>query len=909
MNKTVFICAMVVAALIFSSCPTSDSRIGSSALSITPIINQLEAAINKDINPITFTMNSSDAIGIYNVSPPLPNGLSINHSTGTISGRPIEITPSTVYKVKFTGFVESTEKELVTKLRIAVRDFAITPSTIELKAPRGKPIKELTFTKYPSEVTGSFNIQPALPEGLSIDAETGKISGTVNTTAISKVYTVSFTGSEAYADKSAIAQINIAILYGGTLSINPGVSELDALINKPIKAITFTKSPLKASGSFSVSPSLPEGLSLDKKTGTISGKPIEVNKVRKYTVKFTGTGIYATMVAESELRISVKEIVITPDTKELIATSGIPIKVITFTKTPSETTGNYEIEPSLPEGLSIDDTTGSISGTPKVTAVSRTYTVSFIGTGDYKFKDASTKIEIEVKYGGTLSITPSTKNLSVPAFSYFSITFTKSPAKATGVFSISPPLPDSLYFYEEDGKISGEPTTVTPSRTYTVSFTGSGVYEGKRAETELTIEVSGIIPSVKSLNAFIYKSIPIISFKKIPPDLSGSFGISPDLPEGLSIDPESGNISGTPKELKDKQTYKITFTKGIYSKISEDVTIGVSGIHSRVSSLNAVLNTPIPSISFTKSPSDMSGNYEVSPTLPPGLSLDPKTGSISGTPNKLKLNQTYTVRFTAKSGIHSGKTFTADLNLTIIDRSMVFVEGGSYTMGKASSNDDPAHIVEVSSFYISKYEVTQKLYKDVMGSSPSDKDKGIGNNYPVNKVSWHDAVIFCNKLSEMDGLKPVYKIEEKIVSLPNWDADGYRLPTEAEWEYAARGGKKSKGYRYSGSNTPDDVAWHRSNSGLKTHPVGRKKSNELGLYDMNGNVSEWCWDWYKTDYYDSSPKLNPKGPDFSQYRVIRGGYWKTLDSYKYLNVSARGNNEPGNQFNYIGFRVLRPIVK
>ncbi len=162
---------------------------------------------------------------------------------------------------------------------------------------------------------------------------------------------------------------------------------------------------------------------------------------------------------------------------------------------------------------------------------------------------------------------------------------------------------------------------------------------------------------------------------------------------------------------------------------------------------------------------------------------------------------------------------------------------------------------------------------------------------------------FCNKLSQREGLEPCYTINGTDVTC-DFTKNGYRLPTEAEWEYAARGGKKSHGYKFSGSNSFDDVAWFIDNSGDETHDVGTKQPNELGIYDMNGNVWEWCWDWFASDYYSSSPQDNPRGPDSGFHRVVRGGSCHNY-AYRLISLSHRGDLNPDHTDYIFGFRILR----
>ncbi len=208
---------------------------------------------------------------------------------------------------------------------------------------------------------------------------------------------------------------------------------------------------------------------------------------------------------------------------------------------------------------------------------------------------------------------------------------------------------------------------------------------------------------------------------------------------------------------------------------------------------------------------------------------------------------------------------------------MVFVEGGTFQMGSSNSESDekPIHTVTVSSFYMDKTEVTQAEYRKVMGKNPSNFSGC--DDCPVEKVSWHDANAYAQKV-------------------------GKRLPTEAEWEYAARGGNKSKGYTYSGGNNLDAVGWYDNNSGGKTHPVAQKQPNELGLYDMSGNVWEWCSDWYDKGYYSRSPQNDPQGPNSGKYRVLRGGSW--YDSGSSCRVANRNRYDPDGRHDDHGFRLV-----
>ena len=236
---------------------------------------------------------------------------------------------------------------------------------------------------------------------------------------------------------------------------------------------------------------------------------------------------------------------------------------------------------------------------------------------------------------------------------------------------------------------------------------------------------------------------------------------------------------------------------------------------------------------------------------------NPVDAAPTKTSNKWKWLLTIAVAIAVITGVAVAKqSANKEAILNRLVENMVYVEGGTFTMGATAEQEDdfwdnekPTHQVTLSDFYIGKYEVTQAEWQAVMGTNPSHFK---GDNFPVERVSWYDCQEFIRKLNEMTG-------------------KNFRLPTEAEWEYAARGGNKSGGYKYAGGNDVDNVAWYRGNSGDKTHPVGTKRGNELGLYDMSGNVWECCQDRYGD--YSSSHETDPTGPATGSNPVLRGGGW------------------------------------
>jgi formylglycine-generating enzyme required for sulfatase activity len=261
---------------------------------------------------------------------------------------------------------------------------------------------------------------------------------------------------------------------------------------------------------------------------------------------------------------------------------------------------------------------------------------------------------------------------------------------------------------------------------------------------------------------------------------------------------------------------------------------------------------------------------------------DDQTSSVSKGTIMAKSAGTAIITVATKDGKH-----TVICTVTVVnpEPELIVVEGGTFTMGctdddcEEGSNELPKHQVTLSNYKIAKYTVTQQEWEAVMGNNPSHFK---GHDLPIENVNWNNVQEFIQKLNLLTG-------------------KNYRLPTEAEWEYAARGGNKSQGFKYSGSNHIDEVAWYKDNSN-QTHPVGTKKSNELGIFDMSGNVFEYCSDWYGD--YMSNSQINPPGTSMGIYRVVRGGAYSS--PVQLTRVSYRNGWMPNSILQIGGFRLVHP---
>jgi formylglycine-generating enzyme required for sulfatase activity len=276
-----------------------------------------------------------------------------------------------------------------------------------------------------------------------------------------------------------------------------------------------------------------------------------------------------------------------------------------------------------------------------------------------------------------------------------------------------------------------------------------------------------------------------------------------------------------------------------------------------------------------------------------------------------------------KTGWNESQTASDDYTVSFNSVQMINIPSGTFDMGRTSGTGEadelPVHSITLSAYSIGKYEIIQADWMAVMGNNPSFF---AGDLYrPVENVNWYSILVYCNKRSINEGLAPVYTIAGSTnpddwgtspttftpvwnAAICNFSANGYRLPTEAEWEYAARGASNTPDYAYSGTNNLVEAAWYQLNADGATHPVGQLLENGLGICDMSGNVREWCWDWYDSSYYTSSPANNPTGPGSSSYKVIRGGCWEDFVT-NYCRVVSRDAIVPYPIVNKNGFRVVR----
>ena len=356
----------------------------------------------------------------------------------------------------------------------------------------------------------------------------------------------------------------------------------------------------------------------------------------------------------------------------------------------------------------------------------------------------------------------------------------------------------------------------------------------------------------------------------------------------LTITPTSGSGDGTvtvtaTANTTARRTASITFSGGDLTQtveVTQEATPAFTVSHN---SLTFSAYGEQKTFAITSNTS-----WTVSSDNPSWCTVAPASGTNNGSVTVTAISNTITNQRTASITVNGGG-FMQTIHVTQMGKyeqepDMIFIQGGTFIMGCTSgqgndcySNEKPPHQVTVRDYYIGKYEVTQAQWRAVMGNNPSNFK---GDNYPVEMVNWNDVQEYIKKLNAQTGKQ-------------------YRLPTEAEWEFAARGGTKGHDYLYSGSLTADLVAWSYSNSNRSTHAVNSLRANELGIYHMSGNVSEWCNDWYSG--YSDRAQIDPTGPSSGSQHVVRGGSW--LDQTLSVRVTVRSNESSDSRLSTLGFRL------
>jgi len=596
--------------------------------------------------------SSGGAVVSYSVSPALPTGLSLSTTTGVITGTPTAVKASATYTVTATNAGGNATKALT----IAVNDLA--PASLSYTLITATYTKGVAITSNSPSSSGgaviSYSVSPALPTGLSLSTTTGVITGTPTAVAATATYTVTATNTGGNATKALTISVN---------DVAPASLSYSLITATYTKGVAIPSNSPSSSGgavaSYGVSPALPAGLNLSTSTGVITGTPTAITASGTYTVTATNTGGSTT----KDLTITVNDAAPTGLAYSLITaiyTKGLPVA----TNTPSSSGGTvvlYSVSPVLPAGLSLDTSTGIITGTPTAITGSGTYTVTATNTGGSTTKD----LTITVNDAAPTSLA---YTLATAIYTKGVVTALNSPSNSGGAvvsYSVSPALPAGLSLDTTTGIITGTPTAIVGSGTYTVTATNTGGSTTK----DLTITVNDAAPTslAYTLATAIYTKGVVVA-SNAPSNSGGtvvSYGVSPALPSGLSLDTTTGVITGTPTAIVGSGTYTVTATN-TGGSTTKDLTITVND--AAPTSLAYTLATAIYTkgvVIASNAPSNSGGtvvSYGVSPALPAGLSLDTTTGVISGTPTVIAASGTCTVTAT-----NTGGSTTKDLTITVND--------------------------------------------------------------------------------------------------------------------------------------------------------------------------------------------------------------------------------------------------
>ncbi|HEY9000841.1 MAG TPA: putative Ig domain-containing protein, partial [Mucilaginibacter sp.] len=583
--------------------------------------------------------NIGGAVVSWSVSPSLPAGLSLNSSTGVITGTPTAVTATATYTVTATNAAGSSPATLTITVNPALPVISYSPSTNSY--PINAAITPLTPTNTGGAAT-SWSISPGLPAGLSFNTSTGGISGTPTTVTATASYTVTATNVTGNATTTVTITVNPQ---PPIISYSPSANIY--VINTAITNWSPTNTG-GAATSWSINPALPAGLSFDTTTGTISGTPTALSTITTYTVTATNGGGSGNTTINITVNPTAPVISYSPSSNNFIVGSAIT------TWTPTNTGGSstsWSIGPALPAGLIFNTTTGAISGTPTAVSATTTYTISADNDGGV----------------GTTSITITCVNPTAPNISYSpaSNTYTAGVAitnwvptnsgGAASSWSISPGLPAGLSFDTTTGIISGTPTASSATTTYTITATNS---VGSSSKT-ITITVNAQAPVISYTPSTNTYTVGTAITSLIPTNTGGaatSWSISSVLPAGLSFNTSTGVISGTPTAASVSKTYTITATN-ITGSGSAAVTITINSLAPSISYSPSTVTYSVGATITPAIPTNIGGvasTFAITTgTLPTGLSFDPTTGTISGTPTVTFATATFTIKATNANGSSS----------------------------------------------------------------------------------------------------------------------------------------------------------------------------------------------------------------------------------------------------------------
>jgi hypothetical protein len=656
---------------------------------------------------------SGSAVSSYFINPSLPAGLTLNASTGVISGTPTVISAQRTYTINASNAGGSTTATISLSV-ISV----VAPSGLTYTTPNnytvGTTISNLTPTASGDAPTG-YSVNPILPAGLSLNTTTGVISGTPTAASPATNYTVTATNVAG----SASAIINISVANATPPSNLSYTTPNTFRVGAAISNLTPTVSG-GAVVSYSISPALPAGLSLNTTTGVISGTPTAASAATTYTITANNSGGSTTAIIDITVIIAVAPSGLTYVTPQVYTVDGNAINNLTPTITGDPAT--FSVSPALPAGLTLNSNTGVISGTPTLATAATAYTVTATNAGGNTTATINISIVNATPPSGLSYTSP---NSFLLGNRIQNLTPTVS-GGAVRIYSISPALPAGLTLNASTGVISGTPTAVSSATDYTVTATNSGGNATATIRIQVIMIVAPSAFSYTSPNTFTLGT----AIGNLSPNISGdpaTFSVSPALPAGLSLNTNTGIISGTPTAASTATNYTVT---AMNASGSVSTTIRISVLPQPITSISYptpntfLLRTPITSLSPTVSGGAVT-NYTISPALPAGLSFNTTTGVISGMPTVVSAQTDYTVTATNAAG-----SATTMLRITVLQQALgiSYSTPNIFTVGAAIGNLAPTVIGALPQVL---YKYARVVFSDIRNPSGSD-----GNSIQISEWRW-----------------------------------------------------------------------------------------------------------------------------------------------------------------------------